>query len=173
MRAWLEAGKPAAPHKEVLTRFVGEWTVSVESFDDMRSEDEAEPVRTTATASAEAILGGRFIHLRYRGNWSGVDFEGTAVFGYDNARRCYTSVWIDALNTGTEVGKGTFDAATSTLTFEGTNEEARPDGTAEAMGFRWVFRFLPDGSITSESYGIDEDGEEFLEERSTFRRKGK
>jgi hypothetical protein len=124
MEAWMAAGKTGAEHAQ-LAAFVGRWDAATS----MWMAPDAPPEQGKGTEASEAIYGGRFIRSTFDGEWHGEKFEGTALTGYDNARKKYVVSWHDSMSTSLYVAYGDYDAATKTYTFHGEMADPAFPGT--------------------------------------------
>jgi hypothetical protein len=124
MEAWAAAGKPGAQHEQ-LRAMEGDWDAAVS----MWMDPSAPPEQSKARSKTESIHGGRFQRTTFNGEWMGEPFEGTAVTGYDNARKKYVSTWYDSMSTGIYFSTGDYDAATKTYTFHGEVADPVHPGT--------------------------------------------
>ena len=75
----------------------GEWNEEVT----MWMAPGAPPTVSKATAKNEMIMGGRYQLSKSTGTMMGMPFEGMSTVGYDNAKKQFTSTWIDNFGTGT------------------------------------------------------------------------
>ncbi|HKI78873.1 MAG TPA: DUF1579 domain-containing protein [Ignavibacteriaceae bacterium] len=113
-KAWEEYMTPGWAHK-MMASHTGEWkTVST-----MWMDPAAPPIIMEGVAKSEMILGGRYLKSTHSGVMMGMPFEGMSLEGYDNAKKEFTSIWIDNLGTGTSVSTGTYDKKTNTITYIG------------------------------------------------------
>ena len=111
MEAMMKLASPGDGHKE-LGKMVGEWTYSSK----MWMVPDQPPAESNGTMHAEWILGGRFIHSVWKGEFMGMPFEGHGTDGYDNVSKQYVSSWVDNMGTGILHSTGTCDAAKKTCT---------------------------------------------------------
>lgn len=93
MEAYAKMGALNENH-EFLKKFVGEWNVTSKA--QMQGQ---EPEISESKATAELILGGRFLMSNYQGTMAGQPFEGMQVVGYDNLKKKYVTFWIDNMST--------------------------------------------------------------------------
>lgn len=114
-QAWMEYMTPSWGH-ELLTKTVGEWKTIAKSW----MQPGAEPEISEGTASAEMILGGRYVKMVHKGIVWGMPWEGIGVSGYDNAKKVFFNSWMDNMGTGISVSEGTYDKETNTFTYYGT-----------------------------------------------------
>ena len=110
VREVLERGRPsAAQNIGILAPLTGTWDFTAT----VRAAPGAEPERTAGTTTNEMILDDRFLSSTVLGNLSigGHEalFNGRGLLGYDNAKKSFTSVWVDTLGTGMMVGSGKYD----------------------------------------------------------------
>ncbi len=153
--AWAKAAAPGPEH-EVLKHFAGSWTTKAKFV-----MDPAKPAEeSTGTSENTMILGGRFMHQVYKGSMMGRPFEGVGVWGYDNMKKQYTSVWLDNNTTSIMPSTGTYDAATKSFT-----------EIAEEGKMRMVTRIVSDTEHQFEMYGVGPDGKEMKVGEITYTRK--
>lgn len=76
------------------------------------------------------MLGGRFLAEDYKGSFLGKPVSSHILFGYDNARKVYTSVRVTNLNTDMMVREGTVDATGKIITLKGTGFDPLTGKTA-------------------------------------------
>jgi hypothetical protein len=115
-KAWMEYMTPG-PGQKVMAESAGEWKYKMKMWMDPNGD----PMVTEGTSSGEMILGGRYLKMVYKGTAMGMPFEGWMILGYDNTTHEVTSVWYDNFGTGTSIAKGTYDAASKTLTLQGSS----------------------------------------------------
>ena len=114
-QAWMEYMTPGAGHS-VLTDHAGEWNTTTTYWIDPA----APPQKYEGTAKSEMIMGGRYLKSYFTGDMMGMPFEGMSLEGYDNAKKEYTSVWIDNFGTGTSISTGKYNEETKSITYTGT-----------------------------------------------------
>lgn len=113
-KAWQAYMTPGEAHK-FLVASAGDWTEQIT----MWMDPAAPPTKTTTTSKSEMIMGGRYLVSKTTGNMMGMPFEGMSIMGFDNAKKVYTSTWIDNLGTGVISMEGTWDEATKSVNFKG------------------------------------------------------
>lgn len=136
MQKWMALMKPGDAHA-AMEYFVGDWTFEHTSW--MMGE---EPSVSQGTASAELVLGGRYLISRAHGTMMGMPFEGMAVAGFDNGAQEHWSLWIDNFGTGYMMGAGTEDAD-GVLTMSGDWSEGP---------FKWVQKIQDDDHYVFEMH---------------------
>ncbi|KAB2842169.1 DUF1579 domain-containing protein [bacterium] len=156
-----EAGTPGAGH-EVLKSFEGEWTVTSKSW--MKPGDK--PQQSTGTSSFSWVLGGRFLKQDFKGNWGGEDFTGLGYVGFDNVKKEYVSTWMDSMSTGIGQAKGQYDAATKTITDQGSFS-CPIKGTVD---FRSEWKILDKDKFSFSMYMPDPNGKEFRSMEMLYKR---
>lgn len=145
MDAWMTAGKPAAEHQQ-LAALVGTWNAATT----MWMSPDAPPQQGKGTEVGEAVYGGRYIRSTYNGEWNGEKFEGTALTGYDNARKKHFVAWYDSMSTSLYTAYGDYDAATKTYTFHG--EMADPAFPGQITRVRQLVRIASNDEHTMSWY---------------------
>jgi len=145
-----------------LGNFAGEWDITTTVW----MTPGAEPVKNTGTCSAELVLGGRYLLMKYRGTMFGQPFEGIQITGYDNAQKKYTTFWIDNTGTGFYFMSGVRNEKTNAIEDTGLWPDPLTGGTSKV---RDVTRLVSADEFVYELYMIGADGAEFksLENRAT------
>ena len=114
-KAWTEYMTPGWAH-EMMATHVGEWKTVTTMW-----MDPSQPPQTMeGTSKNEMIMGGRYLKSTHTGVMMGMPFEGMSLEGYDNAKKEFTSVWIDNFGTGISVSTGKYDKATNSVIYTGT-----------------------------------------------------
>ena len=114
-KIWMEYMTPGWAH-ELMASHAGEWK-SVTTY---WMDPSAPPQTMEGTSKNEMIMGGRYLKSTHSGEMMGMPFEGMSIEGYDNAKKEFTSVWIDNLGTGTSISTGKYDKATNSIIYIGT-----------------------------------------------------
>ena len=68
------------------------------------------PSEMKGTSECKWVLGNRYLHMTFKGDFSGMPFEGRGVLGYDNVRKTYFGAWIDNFSTGIMNSVGELDS---------------------------------------------------------------
>lgn len=113
MQRWAAVSAPGEQHAELVAS-AGQWRVSSKFWMDPNGDPQTSELRSVVTPE----LGGRFISERISGQVMGEHYEGFGVFGYDNHKGKWTSVWFDNMNTAMTYAEG----------------EETEDGTIEMFG---------------------------------------
>ncbi|MDO9375610.1 MAG: DUF1579 domain-containing protein [Bacteroidota bacterium] len=145
MKAWQTFMTPGEPHK-LLATSAGNWTEKIS----MWMDPSAPPTLTTTTTKSEMIMGGRYLMATSKGEMMGMPFEGMSIMGYDNAKKVYTSTWIDNMGTAVISMEGTWDDATKSVNFKGKSLDPM---TGKEMMMRQVIKIIDDD--TQEFYMYD------------------
>lgn len=135
MAAYMEASKPGAAH-EFLALFAGEFDVTSK----MWMDPSAPPMESTARATSEMIMGGRYLKMHYAGDLMGMSFTGMGTTGYDNTRNLFVGTWIDSMSTGISLASGNLDQTGTVLTLVGTMDDPATGehGKAYKQVLRWI-----------------------------------
>ena len=163
MQAWMEFMTPGDQHA-MMAKGAGEWNVK-NTYWFMPG---AEPQVSEGTASAEMILGGRYLLTNHHGTVMGMPFEGMSIEAYDNAAEKFVSIWIDNMGTGLAVAEGNFDAETGLLVYEGSMTDPM---TKEDAWFKETFNHVDENTMVMEMFMKAPDGSEFKNMEITFTRK--
>jgi hypothetical protein len=119
--------KPGPEHERLLA-LAGKWTLSIDG------------VKETGTAVYKPILGGRFVTEEVKLPFGEMTFEWHGIYGYDKQKKKYTAVWVDNMDTTTEIAEGECDAAGKVITLKGEHPDPR---TGKSAKFTW--RITRDG----------------------------
>ena len=162
MEKFKEYSTPNENHK-VLDAFVGDWAYTSKNW--MSPTAPAE--ESSGTATAKWVMDGRFVEESAQGMHMGQPFNGVSLTGYDNAGKEYQSIWYDNMGTGMMVTKGSYDAATKTITQSGMfNCPLRGN-----MSVRWVTKMIDENTYSFEMWGPDETGKDFKGMEIIYKRK--
>ena len=161
MAKWKEFATPGDNHK-VLDALVGNWNHIVKWW----MSADGEPEESTGNSKLRWIMGGRFLQQTAEGTSKGQPFEGMGIFGYDNGKKEYNSIWFDNMGTGFMNSTGQYDANSKTLTEEG-------HFTCPFRGqtpFRGVVTIKGNNLYTYEMYAPDMNGKEYRAMEITYTR---
>jgi hypothetical protein len=114
-QAWTEYMTPGEGHN-ILADHAGEWKTITTFW----MNPAAPPQKYEGNAKNEMIMGGRYLKSYFSGDMMGMPFEGMSLEGYDNAKKEYTSVWVDNFGTGTSISTGKYNEETKSITYTGT-----------------------------------------------------
>lgn len=152
-KAWMEYMTPSATH-EHMAKNTGEWITLTK----MWWAPNTEATTWEGTSISEMILGNRYMKTIHTGEVMGMPFEGFEIVGFDNAKKEYSSVWIDNLGTGTPISRGTFDEKTKSISFKGMMFDPM---TNKDYAFRQVIKMVSPDHHIMEMYS-SAFGDEFL-----------
>ena len=144
MKAWQTYMTPGQVHK-MLESQNGEWTEEMT----MWMEPGKPPTKATATSVNEMLLGGRYQQSKITGTMMGQPFEGLSIVGYDNARKVFTSTWIDNMGTGTMTLEGVWNSAKKTIVSKG---KAVDPSTGKIIAVRQVIKIIDDDHQEMQMY---------------------
>ena len=147
MQAWQNFMTPGEMHK-LLASFNGKWKGEVT----MWMDPAAPPITSTATATNRMIYNGLYQESKHSGNMMGMPFEGTSIWGYDNAKKKFVSTWIDNMGSGIMVVEGDYDPSTKTFSFAGTTTNPL-DG--KECNIRETVQVIDDNTQIMKMYGPD------------------
>lgn len=153
MQAMMAAMSPGPEHK-LLSRMVGDWTFT----NKMWMDPSAPPAEGSGTMHAETILGGRYVHAIWKGNFMGMPFEGHAIEGYDNVSKKHVSSWVDNMSTAIMYSTGTCEQNGKVCT--STSQEMLDPMTNKMTSFRSVVTWTGDNSFKMEMYAKPAGGAE-------------
>lgn len=129
------AGRPGPGHK-ALEHFVGDWKAEVKCW----HEAGGEPHVSKGTAKGTWIMNGRFLQEDFQGDMMGTPFHGRSIYGYDNVKHKFNSVWISDVQTSTFFTEGRGEDGNQTIKLEGTTSCPGTDRTDIPM--KIVIRIL-------------------------------
>lgn len=145
MQAMKKAMSPGPEHKN-LARMVGDWTFT----NKMWMDPSAPPSEGSGTMHAEMILGGRYVHAVWKGDFMGMPFEGHGTEGYDNLTKKYVSSWVDNMSTAIMYSTGTCEQGGKVCTQ--TSAEMLDPMTGKMTSARSVVTWTNDNSFTMVMY---------------------
>ncbi len=111
--AMMKMQEPGPQHAK-LKEAVGTWNAELKHW-----MGPGEPVIGKGKSVVKSIMGGRYIQEDFTSEFDGKPFHGRGIYGYDNAKQKYVSVWFDDMSTGFMPSEGTYDEATKTTTYVG------------------------------------------------------
>jgi len=114
MKYYEKVGAPG-PHHAVLNAVVGEFDAKGAFWMD----PSAPPVTSGGHSANVWVLGGRYIQMKYEGDFMEQQFTGIGYLGYDNMTKRYQSTWMDSMSTLIMFMQGDMDEATKTITWKG------------------------------------------------------
>lgn len=161
---WMQKNVPGDAHKQ-LAQCAGEWNMVVKSW----MAPDAPPTSSAGTSSSKMILDGRYLQESASGSMGGMPFTGMGITGYDIASKKYETTWIDNMSTATFRANGTYDAATKTVTMNGTTYDPT---VGKDVPVKTVLRLIDDKSHVFEWWAPDPSGKMFKSMEITYTRQG-
>lgn len=162
MAAYEQYGAPGAPHKG-LARRVGTWKVQARFWMTPGSL----PQISEGTSEISLIMDGRYVMERFEMKTSDGPFHGLGIVGYDNIKKRYQSIWVDAMSTGIMAAEGPGDPDARTIEYTGQE----PDPVSHAYRpYRSVETQLDDNTRRLETFEASPDGKEFKAMELFYRR---
>ena len=163
MKAWMNYMTPGDIHKE-MARWDGEWNEDIS----MWMSPDAPLQKSTATCTNKMIMGGRYQVSNHTGNMMGMPFEGMSTVAYDNAKKSFTTTWVDNMGTGIMVMEGKWDDKTKTL--NSTGKQTDPISGKDIM-VRETFQMIDDDTQKMEMFMTPAAGKEYKSMEIVFKRK--
>lgn len=149
-KAWASYMTPGVQH-QMLAKADGKWDAEISFYYNPDS-----PSVHKVTCENKMILGGRYQQSNYKGAIDGMPFEGIATLAFDNARKIYSSTWIDNMGTGIMHLEGTFDDASKTMSLKGKTTDV---ASGKDIDVREVFKIVDENNQTMEMFET-KDGKE-------------
>jgi hypothetical protein len=162
-KAWQDFMTPGDMHKW-MAKTNGTWEAEVSQWMDPA----APPTKAKATNVQSSVLGGRYVIAKFTSIMMGQPMEGMSTMGYDNAKKMFTSTWVDNLGTGIVHMSGTYDEASKTLNLKGHQTDPM---TGKDSDIREEMKMIDDNTYTMAMYGVGMDGKEMKFMEGTFKRK--
>lgn len=130
MTAQVRAGTPGAQHK-ALEPFIGTWSAEVAMYMDPSMP----PMESTGTMVNSWIYGGRYLEHKFEGDFGGMKFEGSGLWGFDIAAGKYIGIWYDSMSTSVMHSSGPVSKDGKTWTMASTNTDPMTgkDSTGEEV----------------------------------------
>lgn len=161
MADMMAAGSPGPEHQALASQ-AGTWRVDGKYW----MAPDQDPIPMTATATIEAMLGGRYTIEEFKSEFMGVPFEGVLIQGYDNVRGKYWSMWSDSMSTGYSLSHGT-ETSPGFIEYHGTMTDIL---TPEGRPMYMTVTDNGDGTHTMKMYDIREGTEQFQVMELHYRR---
>ena len=142
-----DSDPPGDPHRW-LGGLVGEWDFRLK----LVLEPNGTPSASIGTASAKWMLGERFVQIESQGTLLDASFSSQWTLGYDNAKRAYTSCYLDNRSTGLFLAQGGADADGETLRLFGDMHGWQPGQHSRA--YLYVVRRLHQNKWSLELHDV-------------------
>ncbi len=141
------------PEHKVLESLVGTWDANVKYY-----INPIKPLESKGVMTRTMILGGNYLQESFQGDFTGKNFAGLAIIGYDYNKDKFMTTWCDSMSTSMRLTQGSFDSRKKTLTSFG--EEFEPN-TKKMMKIRDVLKIISADEQVLEMYaqpaGADKD----------------
>jgi Protein of unknown function (DUF1579) len=164
MKAWTDFATPGDMHKW-MAKTNGTWEGEVSQWG---MDPSAPPMKEKAVNVQSSAIGGRYVMGKYISKMMGQPFEGMSTMGYDNAKKMFTSTWVDNMGTGIIHMSGTYDEATKTLNLKGHQTDPM---TGKDSNIREEMKMIDDNTYSLTMYGDGMDGKEMKFMEGTFKKK--
>ncbi len=147
MKTMMEAGTPGQ-EQAMLAKSNGTWKAETT----MWMAPDAPPMVSKGVVTNKMIMGGRYQLMTFKSDMMGAPFEGIGTTGYDNARKVWTSSWVDNMSTGIMNMDGTWDEATKSII--STGKMICP-ANGKMCEMKQVLKMIDDNTQLMEMYGPD------------------
>ena len=155
MEAWAKANMPGEFHAH-LGAMIGHWNYKSR----FRPAAEAPWTESAGTSEIKWAMGKRFLIESVKGEMQGMPWEGMGITGYDNAKKKYTSAWLDSMSTAIMTSLGTIDDSRKVITFMGSLDD--PISGQKDKPIKTILRLINKTKLVTEMYERDEKGEWFM-----------
>ena len=139
---YMELAQPGDEH-DWLSKYSGNWEQNYKFY----SAPGAPPVESTGKATAEMILGNRFLKSTATGNMMGMDVESISILGFDKRFKKFTLDGYDTMGTYGIHAEGVYLKDSKTLRFRGKNYEP---AMKEYVDYTMKFVFHDENSYSVE-----------------------
>ena len=163
MKAWMDFATPGAMH-QWMEKTNGTWEAEVSSW----MAADAPPTKSKAVNVQTSFAGGRYVIGKFTGTMMGQPFEGMSTMGYDNAKKLFTSTWVDNMGTGIVHMTGTYDESTKTLNLKGHQTDPM---TGKDSDMREEMKMIDENTYSMAMYGAGMDGKEMKFMEGIFKKK--
>lgn len=153
MEACQKAATPGAEH-EWLAKAEGSW----EGTCKMWMQPGMDPIESENSADFEMIMDGRYLGGHFRGNMMGQEFEGAAIYAFNNVSGKFECAWIDNMGTGIMTGTGALSSDKKVMTWTLTGYDPM---TKKPFTMREVDTRISDSEQKLEMFGPDMNGKEY------------
>ena len=152
-QAWMEYMTPGEQHK-LISKATGNWKYTSIFW----VAPGTEPNVSEGTASAEMIMGGRYLQTKLSGTAWGMPMFGSSLEGFDNTTKEFLYLWIDNMGTGFALAKGKYDEENKQIVYTGSMTDPL---TKKEMFYKQYNKFLDDNNLQYTMFMQMPDGSEF------------
>jgi hypothetical protein len=166
MKRAQEYATPGEHHKH-LDAMAGKWENTIRWW--MQADAPAE--ESKGTSEFKWIFDGRYLEQTADMPAQGPGqppFKGLGLYGYDNAKKQYVSIWLDNMGTGMMIAWGTCEQGGKVINMSG--EFADPMTGQASRKFRTVTRMVDKDKFVYEMFSPGPDGKEFRMMEITYTR---
>ena len=156
-QAGAQAPPKPGPEHDKLKEMVGNWDAVMKTA----------AGESKGTMTYKMGLGGLWLIEDFKGEFSGLPFEGHGLTTYDPAKKKYVGIWIDSYSSEHTVTEGNFDKEGKVQTMVG--EMAGPDG--KKMKVTMVTTQKDKDTVMMTMRGAGPDGKDMEMMSITFTRK--
>lgn len=153
----MESGWPSGAKNQPLAELAGEWHYKAAFW----AAPNDKPKWTKGVVRNEMTLDSRFLSSTFAGklNIGGneASVKGQGLIGYDNARRAFSSVWVDTLSTSLMTGVGKYDSQKGAIVESG---EFTNPLTGAVAKFRSELQFAGPEDYKRTIFTVDKSGKE-------------
>ena len=142
------------PKLKALTPLIGDWNCAMKMWPSPGAPAE----ESKGTMKRQWVIANHLIQEDFEGSMMNQPFRGMGVFGYDNLKKQYFSVWFDNMNTSYITQTGQPDAAGKVITMTGKFDDPM---TRTEQTMKSVLTIESDSKHTFVTYGAGPDGKEF------------
>ncbi len=153
LQEMMKLGQPGEHHKH-LDALAGKWDLVLKL---QGPGTGTTPSESKGTAEFKWIMERRFLVEEAKTQLFGKPFQWMGIYGYDNAGKKYTAVWVDNFQTHTEIGEGQCDGAGKVFTFVG---ESFNPGSKTKEKFKWVINVEGKDKIRTEMFQVSPEGKD-------------
>jgi len=165
MAAW-QATMPPSIYHERLDYFVGEWDVTAKM---LWGGSDAPAQESTGKATYKWLFTDKWLSHEYEGSMMGIDFKGFGLWGYDNYRREYISLWVDDMGTAMSTTSGRLDQTGKVITLYGQMDEPMTGDLGKEI--KYVYRIIDDNEHIFEIHDLAIGGDNTMVMEFTYTRK--
>jgi len=142
------------PKLKALAPLMGDWNCAVKMW-----QGPGGPIEESkGTMKRQWVLDDHCIQENYDGTLMNKPFKGMGMFGYDNLKKQYFSVWFDTMSTSYVSQTGQADASGKVITMTGKFDDPM---TRTEQTMKSVLTIESDSKHTFVTFGVGPDGKEF------------
>jgi hypothetical protein len=154
---------PGPEHQWLRSSLAGSWSTHAKGLG-----PHGEAMESTGTAEIKSAHGDRFLVEEFANTRAGKPMSGTIWWGYDGARKKFTTAEIDSTGTSITALTGVLDDATKTITLTGNGFSHVLNREAP---MRIVVHVESDKKHTVQIFGAGPDGKEVRRVEIAYERK--